>query len=46
MSRFSRWVLDWNEPAIEFYRSLGAIPMSEWTVQRVMGEALDRLAAQ
>lgn len=44
--RFEWWVLDWNEPAIEFYRSLDAIPMSEWTVQRVTGEALDRLAAQ
>ena len=44
--RFEWWVLDWNEPALEFYRSLGAIPMSEWTVQRVTGEALDRLAAE
>ena len=44
--RFEWWVLDWNEPAIEFYHSLGAIPMSEWTVQRVTGESLDRLAAQ
>jgi GNAT superfamily N-acetyltransferase len=39
-------VLDWNEPAIRFYRSLGAVPMDEWTVQRVTGEALDRLAAE
>ena len=38
-------VLDWNEPALGFYRSLGAVPMSEWTVQRVTGETLDRLAA-
>jgi len=37
-------VLDWNEPAIRFYRSLGAVPMDEWTVQRVTGEALRRLA--
>ncbi|MFN7141004.1 MAG: GNAT family N-acetyltransferase, partial [Limisphaerales bacterium] len=44
--RFEWWVLDWNEPSLEFYRSLGAIPMSEWTVQRLTGEALDRLAAQ
>ncbi len=44
--RFEWWVLDWNEPAIEFYRSLGATPMLEWTVQRVTGEALDRLAVQ
>ena len=38
-------VLDWNEPAIRFSRSLGAVPMDEWTVQRVTGEALHRLAA-
>lgn len=37
-------VLDWNTPAIEFYRSLGAMPMDEWTVYRVTGEALSRLA--
>jgi GNAT superfamily N-acetyltransferase len=39
-------VLDWNEPAIRFYKSLGATPMDEWTVYRVTGDALDRLAAQ
>jgi GNAT superfamily N-acetyltransferase len=38
-------VLDWNEPSIRFYRSLGAVPMDEWTVQRVTGDALARLAA-
>jgi GNAT superfamily N-acetyltransferase len=38
-------VLDWNEPAINFYKKLGAVPMSEWTVFRVMGEALTKLAA-
>ncbi len=37
-------VLDWNEPALRFYRSLGAVPMEEWTVHRVSGEALERLA--
>ncbi|MBX3063141.1 MAG: GNAT family N-acetyltransferase [Anaerolineae bacterium] len=42
--RFEWWVLDWNEPSIQFYKSLGAIPMDEWTVFRVTGEALDRLA--
>lgn len=42
--RFEWWVLDWNQRAIEFYRSLGAEPMSEWTVQRVSGTALERLA--
>lgn len=38
-------VLDWNEPAIRFYRAIGAEPMDEWTVQRVSGAALERLAA-
>ena len=42
--RFEWWVLDWNAPAIEFYRSIGAEPMDEWTVQRVSGDALQRLA--
>jgi GNAT superfamily N-acetyltransferase len=37
-------VLDWNEPALRFYRSLGATPMDEWTVQRVDGMALTALA--
>ena len=37
-------VLDWNEPAINFYKRLGASPMDEWTVFRVTGEALDKLA--
>lgn len=37
-------VLDWNERAIAFYRRLGAQPMDDWTVQRVTGEALMRLA--
>ena len=38
-------VLDWNEPAINFYKKLGATPMSEWTVYRVTGESLRKLAA-
>ena len=42
--RFEWAVLDWNEPAIEFYKRLGAVPMSEWTIFRVTGKALDRLA--
>ena len=42
--RFEWWVLDWNEPAIEFYKKLGAQPMSDWTVYRVTGQALDELA--
>jgi hypothetical protein len=36
-------VLDWNEPAIRFYQSLGAVPMHDWTVNRVTGDALRRL---
>lgn len=42
--RFEWSVLDWNEPAIRFYRSLGAVGLEEWTVQRVSGEALHALA--
>ena len=37
-------VLDWNEPAQRFYRSLGAFPIDEWTVWRMEGDALDRLS--
>jgi GNAT superfamily N-acetyltransferase len=44
-ARLEWWVLDWNTPAIDFYRSLGARPMDEWTVYRVDGEALAALAA-
>ncbi|HQR34606.1 MAG TPA: GNAT family N-acetyltransferase [Blastocatellia bacterium] len=39
-------VLDWNEPAINFYKSLGAKPMDEWTIFRVTGDALTQLAGQ
>jgi GNAT superfamily N-acetyltransferase len=42
--RLEWWVLDWNESALRFYRSLGARPMDEWTVQRLTGADLDRLA--
>jgi GNAT superfamily N-acetyltransferase len=38
-------VLDWNTPAIDFYNSLGATPMSEWTTMRVSGDALPALAS-
>ena len=38
-------VLDWNEPSIRFYESLGAVAMKEWTTYRLTGEALGRLAA-
>ncbi|OLF06539.1 GNAT family N-acetyltransferase [Actinophytocola xinjiangensis] len=43
-TRLQWWVLDWNEPAIGFYHSLGAVPMDDWTVYRVTGDALDQLA--
>jgi GNAT superfamily N-acetyltransferase len=39
-------VLDWNEPAIGFYKGIGASPVSGWTVYRVAGEALEVLAAE
>nr|WP_255516491.1 GNAT family N-acetyltransferase [Luteimonas suaedae] len=44
--RFEWSVLDWNAPAILFYRALGAVGMDGWTVQRVDGDALHRLAAE
>ena len=44
-ARFEWWVLDWNAPAIGFYRSLGAVPQDEWTTFRVDGDALQALAA-
>ena len=39
-------VLHWNEPAIGFYKNLGAVPMDEWDVYRLTGDELDRLAAE
>lgn len=42
--RFEWWCIDWNEPSINFYKSIGAIPMDEWTVFRVHDEALVDLA--
>jgi GNAT superfamily N-acetyltransferase len=42
--RFEWSVLDWNKPALDFYQSLGAQPMSEWTEQRLTGPALYALA--
>lgn len=44
--RLEWWVLDWNTPAIDFYKCIGAQAMDEWTVYRVSGEALDSLASQ
>lgn len=44
--RLEWWVLDWNKPAVSFYRSIGAEPMDDWTVHRVTGSALTALADQ
>jgi GNAT superfamily N-acetyltransferase len=44
-ARLEWWVLDWNEPSIAFYKSLGSKPMDEWTVMRVDGAALAELAS-
>ena len=44
--RFQWWVLDWNEPAIDFYKSFGAVAMDEWTVFRLTGDSLKKLAAE
>ena len=43
--RFQWWVLDWNEPSINFYKSIGAEAMDEWTVYRLSGNALKSFAA-
>jgi GNAT superfamily N-acetyltransferase len=42
--RFEWAALDWNTPAWEFYRSLGAVPLEDWTMFRVTGDALERMA--
>ena len=44
--RFEWWCLDWNRPSIDFYLSLGAEPMSEWTTYRIAGEKLLKLAEE
>jgi GNAT superfamily N-acetyltransferase len=44
--RVEWWVLDWNAPAQDFYRALGATPMDEWTVWRLSGDSLRDLAGQ
>jgi GNAT superfamily N-acetyltransferase len=44
--RFEWAVLRWNQPAIRAYQKINAVPLSEWTVYRLSGEALDRLAAE
>ena len=45
-SRFQWWVLNWNQPAIEVYRAMGAKAMDEWTVYRVSGQELKDLASE
>jgi len=45
LGRLEWWVLDWNEPSIEFYKSQGGVMQDEWTKVRVDGEALARLGA-
>lgn len=42
--RLEWWCLDWNQPSIDFYRSLGAEPMQDWTVYRLAGDTLKNLA--
>ena len=44
--RFEWWCLDWNQPSIDFYKKMGAIPMDEWTVYRITGDTLDKMAAE
>ena len=44
--RLEWWCLDWNKPSIDFYFSLGAEPMSDWTVYRIAGDTLKELAEQ
>ena len=44
--RLEWWCLDWNKPSIAFYLSLGAEPMSDWTVYRIAGDTLQELAKQ
>ena len=42
--RLEWWCLDWNKPSIDFYLSLGAEPMNDWTVYRIAGDTLNKLA--
>lgn len=42
--RLEWWCLDWNKPSIDFYLSLGATPMSDWTTYRITGDTLKELA--
>ena len=42
--RFEWVCLDWNQPSIDFYRSMGAVPMEEWTIYRLSGDAIRKAA--
>lgn len=42
--RFEWWCLNWNQPSIDFYKSMGAVPMDEWTVFRITGDTLTDMA--
>jgi len=44
--RVERAVLNWNTPSIDFYKNIGAVPMDDWTVFRLIGDALDILAGK
>ena len=44
--RFEWWCLDWNKPSIDFYKSMGAVPMSDWTVYRITGDTLQDLGSK
>ena len=44
--RMEWWCLDWNQPSIQVYKALGAVPMDEWTVYRLTGDTLDKLAEE
>ena len=43
--RLEWWCLDWNKPSIDFYRSMGAEPMDDWTVYRISGDTLKKLGS-
>ena len=44
--RLDWWCLDWNQPSIDFYKSLGAVPMDEWTTFRITGDTLTKMAQE
>ena len=44
--RLEWWCLDWNKPSIDFYLSLGAVPMSDWTVYRITGKTLQDMGKE